>query len=136
MRRESFGLLIQYESWRTGEELVITSILNHLHLLFLKFVLELTASGDCVISAQKTTSDSLSEQLEGNASGSCSCPHSFGFLFPENAFVRSVHLHLVDWEQGVYQDTHSPSVAWPARAGQQWVLCWSPHAQASLPIDN
>lgn len=136
MRRESFGLLIQCESWRTGEELVITSILNHLHLLFLNFVLELTASGDCVISAEKTTSDSPSEQLEGNASGSCSCPQPFGFLFPANAFVLSVHLHLVDWEQGVCQDTHSPLVAWPARAGQQQMLCWSPHVQASLPIDN
>lgn len=136
MRRESFGLLIQCESWRTGGELVISSISNHLHLLFLNFVLELTASGDCVIFAEKTTSDSLSEQLEGSASGSCSCPQSFGFLFPANASVHSEHLHLVDWEQGVCQDTHSHSVMWPARAGQQWMLCWSPHVQASLPIDN
>lgn len=36
-----------------GEEWVITTALNHLHLLFLNFILELTASVDCVISTEE-----------------------------------------------------------------------------------
>lgn len=53
MRIKSFRLLIQCESYRIGEELVITIILNHLHLLFLNFILELTASSDCTISTEE-----------------------------------------------------------------------------------
>ena len=56
MRQKSFGLLIQSESYGTGEEWAITPISNHLHLLFPNLILE-PAALDCITPRRKTTSD-------------------------------------------------------------------------------
>lgn len=140
MRRKPFGLLIQCESYRIGEKWIITIILNHLHLLFLNFILEITASIDCIISTEENNLRFISQNnWKEMPFGFCSCLWSFGTFFsPSKCFLYSFCISSFGWlgSGSLPEHTQLPSVAWLARAGKQWMLCWILHVQALVPIDN
>lgn len=118
MRRKSFGLLIQCESYRMGEEWAITTILNHLHLLFLNFILEHTASVDYIISAKENKLWFLSQATGRQGLWLWVPSRILWFYFPSKCSLFNLYIFI--WLIGSRKSarTHTAILCGTASQGQ------------------